>query len=377
VSSTTTSNDREDLVIINKSIKYKRDGNGDPYVWSEINTFGIQIVSRTVITSNDKDSRPRPADLLASLTARVEQSTFEVSAQVQEKTTEGEWNPANTAKVDSIDYEYILPPVPGSIPEPVGLSTKHRLKIRSLSDDYSSDLAEVNKSADGFVDAVDTVATIWKAVKGKSRRKLSVCDVASASLAVNFGIKPVLASVERSMEAIVRKHQSHVLTKNTRGSTSGQVTAGGAIWNVDLGVRYTSYIGVNTSASGNTNYGSPLEWAWELIPYSFVVDYMFNVGDSIAALGALRGLQHKGTCTTYKKVCALVEVPADSDIWTIKSKAVGTFSSNSRGYSLDLPSPEPPRLDISNSLHSLRNAGAVLVGLQDGCKNQRSNPGWR
>lgn len=36
---------------------------------------------------------------------------------------------------------------------------------------------------------------------------------------------------------------------------------------------------------------NPLELAWELIPYSFVIDWAFNVGNVLSGLDALIGVQ--------------------------------------------------------------------------------------
>lgn len=43
---------------------------------------------------------------------------------------------------------------------------------------------------------------------------------------------------------------------------------------------------------------NPLTFAWELIPYSFVIDWVVNIGEYVGQLSAFAGLGFLGTCTT-------------------------------------------------------------------------------
>lgn len=46
-------------------------------------------------------------------------------------------------------------------------------------------------------------------------------------------------------------------------------------------------------------FGNPAEWAWEAIPFSFLVDYFVNIGDMIQSLNAFAGVKLADASMTY------------------------------------------------------------------------------
>lgn len=101
--------------------------------------------------------------------------------------------------------------------------------------------------------------------------------------------------------------------------------------------------------------------AWELVPYSFVADWVLDVGGYLEHLGALSGLNVHSACNSlnaYHK--SIIVVPANSNI----SKGTVIRTTKTGGRSLGLPSYPNP-LVPSNGLNLNRffDAAALLKGL--------------
>lgn len=140
--------------------------------------------------------------------------------------------------------------------------------------------------------------------------------VASGWLELKYGWQPLLQDIYGSAESIaqkqVREVRNRVVTKLTRKSmtmgSSPQLQYGGVIKSsseLRYSVKYTSYFttseGIHTPAQmGITN---PALIAWELTPWSFVVDWFIPIGNYISSWDATLGLTfQKGCRTTFKKL---------------------------------------------------------------------------
>lgn len=101
--------------------------------------------------------------------------------------------------------------------------------------------------------------------------------------------------------------------------------------------------------------------AWELVPYSFVADWIFDVGGYLEHLGALSGLDVHSACRSRNAYVKSVRiVPANSNI----SQGTVVRTTKTGGRSLGLPSYPNP-LVPSNGLNLNRffDAAALLKGL--------------
>jgi hypothetical protein len=136
-----------------------------------------------------------------------------------------------------------------------------------------------------------------------------------AYLGYNFGIVPAINDAQGALEAVKRKIEKgdrlsrsrsndgksgaqRKLDRNFGGygegapnrasvnpnSGSATVTVHGTVANADT---------VNLAALGFTN---PIGAAWEVIPYSFVVDYFFDVSGWLGALAGTAGIQDIDGC---------------------------------------------------------------------------------
>lgn len=133
-------------------------------------------------------------------------------------------------------------------------------------------------------------------------------DVANAYLVGRYGVGPLLHDLEDALKSLTR---SKALRKTARGTYTVNATTStplpgpmlrgflpipGNILRVGARtVRYGIFYETSAFMSGAASYGftRPLSTVWELIPYSFVFDWLINVGgwlDAIQPSGASRTL---------------------------------------------------------------------------------------
>jgi hypothetical protein len=189
------------------------------------------------------------------------------------------------------------------------------LKIKKLTVNLGETLAEFNQTASMFNDVCKRLYSTYKyarrlkfqkaltAAKGKNprftrspkwdeRQRFTAHDVSATWLSLNFGIVPSVDNLFNAYiaqkEAVAQKgvwHRVYVKVKDSR-STSFD-TGGFTINSTDrLENRATAWLKLEPEY--HVDMGNPLELAWERIPFSFVVDWVFNVGDVLSSLDALK-----------------------------------------------------------------------------------------
>lgn len=132
-------------------------------------------------------------------------------------------------------------------------------------------------------------------------------------LKYRYGIMPLVKSID---SALVGIGQVRAVRQTARGQASGDADSvhistnnTGGFWNatfthahsvhlqVRAGVLYEWYQGYNEFGSSLSDIPSA---AWELIPYSFVVDWFANVGSYIRAITPRAGVRTLAAWTTLK-----------------------------------------------------------------------------
>lgn len=335
------------------------------------------VVKETFETDKPDTSRTKPTGFLPGyMTSIGPYERYTLTHQLERKHSPMEILPGPSPKKRRESWDWIsrLPTIQ-HVQDPLPAANKHLNRVRGNSDDYAQSIAEVHKAADGFLDIAQKTRDIWRAVKGKHsrRKKLTPCDVSSAHLATEYGIKPVVSDLDRSITNLSRSVENKkvkiVTTRQTRETTS----ANGEVWNCYHSERYVTWVSIPGPAGLRANLGSPAEWAWELIPYSFVVDWMFNVGDTIAAYGAGRGLNHIATALITHKRSRLASMEPTAD-FSVQSRARGSYDYFRRIILPDLPTPTRVEFDPAG-LRALPNAFALLHQVNDQCKGgQRRHP---
>lgn len=242
-------------------------------------------------------------------------------------------------------------------------ATEHLLKLRDVRTHVAGLTAEIHKTASGFAHAAHQVGKIVQRVRGIRRGRFNTHDVATTHLAVQYGIKPVVSDLHAavtSLDQIIGKDYIHRV-KSTHSEYKFLEHAG-INWKVHYTNRRVSYVKVKANAR-DLDLGSPLEWAWELTPFSFVVDWFFPIGDYIAASFADRGLQYLGGTLTRKQSARYwsQEIPSGHAIY---EQPKASFKSYQRAVVSGFEIPDKVRLDPSDSLTTLGNAVALLRAIR-------------
>lgn len=133
-------------------------------------------------------------------------------------------------------------------------------------------------------------------------------------LQYRYGIKPLVMDVQDALEAVDSLKEKpltnrktargyHMVHENHEGSISGWFST---MWQChkDIKTRIVTECraGVLYEIDARDTFGLGLndipDTAWEVIPYSFVADWFWNVGDYITAITPKAGVRHLGSWTT-------------------------------------------------------------------------------
>jgi hypothetical protein len=150
-----------------------------------------------------------------------------------------------------------------------------------------------------------------KANKSKSRVK-GIDFAANSILEVKYGWKPLLYDIDNAAQALAKSWEND--TADVRVHAHAEESYG-VIASVNPQLEFTvagngsvkantvAYYRVldsklrNANSLGLTNLASV---AWELVPYSFVLDWVSPVGDFLSSLSALSGVEEVRSCLSVK-----------------------------------------------------------------------------
>lgn len=176
-------------------------------------------------------------------------------------------------------------------------------------------LAEVDKTLGLVHGAIQEMTKIVTSKKG--RRILGPASGAAGLwLSYRYGLKPLMQDVEGLLEGIQKKtgkvrQTSRGNVKLTRSSVSSAPQTIYSTWTGTNTHRFTEEYDIRAMsldefiASTQFNLGfsakDRMTLFWELIPYSFVLDWAANIGDYIGALAPAFGFTQLGSCVVVKR----------------------------------------------------------------------------
>jgi len=249
-----------------------------------------------------------------------------------------------------------------------------------------SSLAEYRATGSMFAQFAEAMHTGYQVLKGRAPRHLEVtpCTIAAADLAYAFGVKPLSEDLFSSVEELNLRLGTPInfpfrKTFTTKASATKPNLNTGLVefkqcytGNIRVDVQKSDYVKVQVKLRPDTrtfNFGNPLLWAWELIPYSFVVDWGVGVGAYLEALDQFTSVQSiKGTRTRREQkvirgneYCPnYLNVPIKGSLAKLSVKSHERFLQNS------IPLPSLPRWEPSATWTKVRRAVALLVVAESG-----------
>jgi hypothetical protein len=131
----------------------------------------------------------------------------------------------------------------------------------------------------------------------------------------------------------------------------------------------TDYVTAYVTPKDHTgiDLGNPIEWAWELIPFSFVVDWALPVGNYLTALFALQQVDVLAVCVSHRRKFK-GDYLVDLSYWP-SNNGMGEpgsveYTRHWREGPNGIPLPALPKFDLTDSLLALRHAVALLHQLR-------------
>jgi len=231
----------------------------------------------------------------------------------------------------------------------------------------------------------------WDIYRGRiknlgKRRRLTTKDIASADLISSFGLMPLLSDVHDSYWALQERISNPLFrrfevrawnmaeTSGLKGVKTGNFTSTNA---APYRVRWfrrqkaVVYVWFDVTPGGFT-MGNPIELAWEVIPFSWLIDGLIQVGDYLSSLDALTHVSSLvGTLSTKDRKTGWYEAVAAAS-YNRKRNGSESITSYKRDVITNIPYGYPaarPTQTWNKVIHAvsalrLMNRGSPYQGLK-------------
>lgn len=344
----------------------------------ELGAIPIDVGGTVFKTWNDKSTRlkPKGRDLLFSPTSQPLQSTRYEAPSVT-KYLQGyafgwcngvpHYYPYYAVAVNNAYSQNELNP---RMDRDIFLQIRNEIGSEAVN--LGTSLAEYRATASMFSQGAKMVRQAFRIARGKipmsSRSKFTACSISAAYLANSYGIQPLMADLADSYEAMRLKLELPILKKFIAYSKGRHTVADetnywrteGKSTKSERGIFYVEY----KQNQDLLSVGNPASWLWEVIPYSFVVDWMIPIGDTLASLDVLRNtIRAAGTVTTKRAWITRTYTKYENSLGdTGESQVPGIVqgSSHERAAYLTVPLPGIPKWSPSTSYKSILNGLALL-----------------
>lgn len=258
------------------------------------------------------------------------------------------------------------------------------LKAKDQNIHVGNAIAESRKTVSMIGDRVMRLYKGYRlARKGKfgdAARELGVTHrrkgqgAANSWLELQYGWMPLLSDIHGGYQELTkdRKQSGHIIkvSKSATSTVVGTSNAGAynkTVSTIDKRVKLIYWYRLESpglAQASSVGLVDPLEIAWELTPWSFVVDWMIPVGDVISSLSATVGMQFlSGTVSSVNKGRHVSTWSNPTDIYG-RGKATGIVNTFDF-YRTVLLQPKMPAFYVKDpfSTAHFENAIALLRGL--------------
>lgn len=250
---------------------------------------------------------------------------------------------------------------------------------QALSDILGKTKANLNLS----VDVLEFGQTA-KMVKSLSRavnyfRRINPRNWSSNWLEYQYGWKPLLSSVYSAASEIMKPARTGYITLQGRGSVThnDRLTHAGfygvpgvehrslserSEYNVRFEIEKPSVL----QQINNYTTLDPLLVAWELVPYSFVVDWFYNLGGYLQNMeqALLYMNRFRLGCVTDTQLNEnMLLVQGTKSLVTLNVKCYGEQRIKRRSTLSSLPLPRPPRVEAKLGWQRVVSAGSLIAEL--------------
>lgn len=311
-----------------------------------------------------------------------------------------------TRAVNGLSYQEIMGPLPWTSP---GVGTNpinsNNLFNEALSDVYSRIRGDLNlgqtlaeypqlvqmKQSAERLETILTSNTFGRQLAEVKRQhgsrafRVPMRKISRLWLTFQFGIRPILSDVynlgkqlsradPEFMKVRVRKHASETVNLDIPFPGYPAIRAYGKVeWSsrVELSTRWAMKASVAQQIAGYTTL-NPISLAWELFPFSFLVDYVYDIGgymsnveNAILYGGGtqfLNGYATTGTLAVLKLECNGTHQQSNL-ITTISAKASERLTTFNRSVLSSAPFPKAPGFNSDLSSTRMLNCAALLGNL--------------
>lgn len=231
-----------------------------------------------------------------------------------------------------ISYPALLDPLDTSDVIDVAVTASHANIENSLAQLMVTG-AEFKKTLIGVVAVMRRSIKTFRAVRELDvqllRKEVSLREAKNRYLEYRYGLRPIVFDVKNILDAAVATYKGKRSPRQTfRGNSSTSSTrlvplswsyvnsySGANVFYegmAKLATKASARAGVLTNVSPVRNISSTwglddfLESTWELIPFSFIIDWFINVGQSIAALTPELGIAQLASWVTVKTETSMI-----------------------------------------------------------------------
>lgn len=180
-------------------------------------------------------------------------------------------------------------------------------------------VGDLARSVAGVVSSMNPNRVLAKAVRvRKNNRTRAQKDLVNSWLAYCYGLRPMMSDITNSLQMLNKRledgyymtssvtgHCSFSKVENHRGSdpfNPNKVYTRRSTLTQSCKILARYKVNSNVKALAEVGITNPLLTAWELVPYSFVFDWIFPVGDYLSSLDALVGVEDFVRVETTKEV---------------------------------------------------------------------------
>lgn len=291
-----------------------QESSNSGLTWTKGTTSEWEFYERTLVTPPTVTRGYPELDLYLNGTARVTTSTFRTDSGFDYETRTYPRRRTTNASVQTLFGGAVSIPVE-TIDKSV-IYNKIRARARGEATNLAQMLAEYRKTAVLFRDLTQAFLTKGRSLLKKStyqygnnpnwrRRSNDPSKTAGgAYLQWTYGVAPLMGDMHKAMKELTSSldiplYIQGVESRTVRGTYKGESKINSTVSSIRADVdglktsryrcQYRIYIDHNQIRNSlvSHGFGNPLAIAWELVPFSFVVDWWVNIGEVLQSLDNL------------------------------------------------------------------------------------------